>query len=103
MVDGAVAHTRPLRVVVEDIGEVILTPRRRVVDVAVGEGLAILQGGTAISIVRGSPKDVLFEGIPHRIGAGGVGGEGDGLPLIHDLGARRGAGLHGMIDISGIL
>lgn len=96
------ARTRLLRVVVEDIGEVILTRRRRVVDVAVGEGLVISQGGTAISIVRGSPRDVLLEEIPHHIGAGGVGEEGDGLPRIHDLEALRGVELPGMIDISGV-
>ena len=100
MVDGVVVHTGLLRVEVEDIGEVVLiSHRRRAVDVAVGEGLVILLGGTVILIVRGSPRDVLFEGIRHRIAVGGVGEEGDGLPRIHDLGARRGVELHGTIDI----
>jgi len=94
-----VAPTGLLRVVVEVIGGVVLISRRRAVDVAVGVGQVILQGGTAILIVRGSPRDVLLEGIRHRIAVAGVGEEGDGLPRIHALEARRGVELRGMIDI----
>lgn len=74
------------------------THHLRAVDVAVGGGLVILQGGTVSLIVHGSPRGVLA-GIRHRIGVGGVGEEGGGLLRIHALEARRGAEVHGMTDV----
>ena len=44
-----------------------MSTQKLAADVAVGEGPVILQGGTVISIVRGFPRDVLLEGIRHRI------------------------------------
>lgn len=100
MVGGAVVHTRLLRVAVEGIGEVILTRRLRVVVVVVGEDLVILQGGTVISIVRGSPRGaLLLEGIHRHTGADVVDEEeGDGRRRIHDLEAHRGVEVRGTID-----
>lgn len=96
--DGAVAYTR-LRVVVEDIGEVIRTPRLRVVvDVAVGEDLVILRGETVILNARVNLRGGPLEGIRHRIGVGGLVEEGDGLLHIHGLEAHRDVEVHGMID-----
>lgn len=61
-----------------------------------GEGLTILQGVTAISIVQESTKTSSSKWL-HRIAVGGTGEES--LPRIHDLEAPQGVELHAMIDI----
>ena len=47
-----------------------MSTQKWAVAVAVGEGLVILQVWAVISIVRGFPRDVLLEGIRHRIAVG---------------------------------